>query len=95
MQKFVYALIFCKYYVISIVFSRLLANCQSGERKKMASNKKKREKSNNKVSRFVKKDVKSVSKIDRSGAKAAEYVVNLLELHKLQGVLLRKLHEEF
>ena len=61
----------------------------------MAKNKKKSEKSNNKVNRSVKKDGKSVSKVDRSGAKAAEYVGNLLELHKLQGVLLRKLHEEF
>lgn len=61
----------------------------------MAKNKKKREKSNNKVRRSVKKDVKSVSKVDHSGAKAAEYVENLLELHKLQGVLLVRLQKEF
>jgi urocanate hydratase len=61
----------------------------------MAKNKKKREKSNNKVSRSVKKDVKSVSKVDHSGAKASEYVENLLELHKVQGVLLVRLQKEF
>ena len=61
----------------------------------MVKNKKKKKKSNKKMSRSVKKDGKSVSKIDHSGSKAAEYVDNLLELHKLQGVLLIRLQKEF
>jgi hypothetical protein len=61
----------------------------------MAKNKKKKKKSNKKVSRSVKKDGKSVSKVDSSGAKAAQYVENLLELHKLQGSLLVHLQKEF
>lgn len=61
----------------------------------MAKNKKKKKKSKKKVSRSVKKDGKSVSKVDRSGAKAAEYIENLLELHKLQGALLVHLQKEF
>jgi hypothetical protein len=61
----------------------------------MAKNKKKKEKSNKKVSRSVNKDGKNVSKVDRPGAKAAQYVENLLELHKLQGALLVRLQKEF
>ena len=61
----------------------------------MAKNNKKNKKSNKKVSQSVKKDGKSVSKVDRSGAKAAQYVENLLELHKLQGSLLVHLQKEF
>ncbi len=52
-------------------------------------------KSNKKKSRSVKKDGKSVLKVGRSGAKASEYVDNLVELHKLQGVLLVHLQKEF
>ncbi len=63
--------------------------------KKMAKNKKKKEKNNKKVSRSVKKSGKSEAKVDSSGAKAADYVENLLELHKLQGVLLVHLQKEF
>ena len=52
-------------------------------------------KSNKKKSRSVKKDGKRSSKVGRSGAKAAEYVDNLVELHKLQRVLLVQLQKEF
>ena len=52
-------------------------------------------KTNKKMRRSVKKDGKSVSKVDSRGAKAAEYVDNLVELHKLQGVLLVHLQKEF
>ncbi len=48
-----------------------------------------------KTSRSLKKDGKSVLKVGCSGAKAAEYVDNLVELHKLQGVLLLHLQKEF
>ncbi len=52
-------------------------------------------KSKQKISRSLKKDGKRVSKVDLPGAKAAEYIDNLVELHKLQGVLLLHLQKEF
>ncbi len=52
-------------------------------------------KSNKKMSRSVKKDAKSASEVDRHGAKAAEYIDNLVELHKVQGTLLVHLQKEF
>ncbi len=51
-------------------------------------------KSKKKISRSLKKDGKRVSKVDSRGVKAAEYVDNLVELHKLQGVLLVHLQKE-
>ncbi len=50
-------------------------------------------KTNKKMSRSVKKGGKNVPKISRP--KAAEYVDNLVELHKLQGTLLINLQKEF
>ncbi len=38
---------------------------------------------------------RSLKKDGRFGAKASEYVDNLVELHKLQGVLLLHLQKEF
>ncbi len=61
----------------------------------MAKNNKKNKKSSKKVSNSLKKNEKSVSKAGCSGAKAAQYVENLLELHKLQGTLLVHLQKEF
>jgi hypothetical protein len=61
----------------------------------MAKNKKKKQKSNKKAIRSVTKEGNDVSKVETSGAKAAEYIENLLELHKLQGVLLVHLQKEF
>ncbi len=40
------------------------------------------------------KEPKQMNKTPASQSKAAEYVGHLLELHKLQGVLLAQLHKE-
>ena len=61
----------------------------------MVKKKQKIEKRDEKLSLNLNKDDKRLLKDEQSVTKAAEYIENLMELHKLQGVLLVHLKREF